>query len=119
MCHLYFVLHTITRFLRYRFNNYYDIICILSPNESSLLPLGASSTATGTVLPGLSYFACYRNDHPNTCDLANIWTFPFRGGSSITYANTGLLALRSSNRHQLPSDPFVAESALAYSLSSH
>ncbi|MDD3880141.1 MAG: hypothetical protein PHP26_09160, partial [Syntrophomonas sp.] len=27
--------------------------------------------------------------------------------------------LRSDNRHQLPSDPFVAKDALAYSLSSH
>jgi len=34
-------------------------------------------------------------------------------------ANTGSLSLRSDNRHQLPSDPFVAKDALAYSLSSH
>jgi hypothetical protein len=34
-------------------------------------------------------------------------------------ANTGSLSLRSDNRHRLPSDPFVAKDALAYSLSSH
>ncbi len=34
-------------------------------------------------------------------------------------ASTGSLSLRSDNRHQLPSDPFVAKDALAYSLSSH
>jgi hypothetical protein len=45
--------------------------------------------------------------------------FPPFEGLSTTSTNIGSLAFRSNNRHQLPSDPFVTEDALAYSLSSH
>ncbi|WP_070369678.1 hypothetical protein [Acetobacterium wieringae] len=54
----------------------------------------------------------------NIYDSANFRTSPLFERLSIIYTNTGSLAFRSNNRHQLPSDPSVAGNALAYSLSS-
>jgi len=59
ICHLYFILRSITSLQRYRFIHYYGFICILHPNFIPCFRLWMKPTASSAVLPRLSCSTCY------------------------------------------------------------